>query len=1057
VALLVRQTLVGFFGELPHYVTFYPAVMLTAIFCGVGPGLLATGLAAMAAAYWIIPPPYSFLPMSLNDAIGLGLFSGMGVFLTVVAELYHRSRRRAAAYEKELAVREEQARAAVETERQRQLLAVTLESIGDGVIVTDARGRVTFLNAEAERLTGWSSSEASGRPLIEVFKIINEHTRQAVENPAEKVLRLGTTVGLANHTVLVARDGREIPIDDSGAPVRSPDGAVHGVVLVFRDFTAKQRAESLLRTRLRLSELVQHADIDELIRTALDEAEALTGSCIGYFHLVDADQENLTLQAWSTNTLGKMCRAEGKGQHYPICQAGVWMDCFHARQPVIHNDYDSLAHKKGLPKGHAPVVRDLGVPVLRGDRVVAIIGVGNKATDYTQDDVGVLQALAIPVMDLVGYKQAEEALRRSERRYRSFVDVTNQFAWVTDAYGQVVEDVPALRKFTGQTYEQAKGEGWSAALHPDDLQHALEVWNQAVSTKTLYEVEYRMRRHDGVYRLLLARGVPIPGDDGSVVEWAGTCIDITERKAAEEALQQAKVAAEVASEAKSRFLANVSHELRTPMNAILGMVDLALPKQVDPTAADFLKTVRGSADLLLALLDDLLDSAKIEANKLELESAPFSLRRVLDQTTQVLAVRASEKGISFSCRISPDVPDALVGDQMRLRQVLLNLAGNGVKFTESGEVTVGVRVESQEAEEACLEFAVQDTGIGIPRSDLEHIFQPFTQVDPSTTRRFGGTGLGLPICSSLVGMMGGRIWVESTLARGSTFHFTVRLPLAKELPPASVPAPDVLPAAMSRLRILLVEDNPANQKLAAYILRERGHTVDIAGDGQQALCMARENRHNVVLMDVQMPGMDGLEATKAIRAGEGGQRRVPIIAMTAHAMKGDRERCLAAGMDGYLSKPINPREMIVLLESLAAGAAPLAPQSGLADSGSPPAADVFDPALALERCLNSQDMLADMIQCFFDEVDDLFPQMRAALEKGDVAEVGRLGHRLKGTVVYLGGEPAREAAIRVERCMLHPGEQGEAEEAVAALERMCQVLKQALSLHRAASSPAASD
>ena len=224
VALLVRQTLVGLVGELPHYVTFYPAVMLTAIFCGVGPGLLATGIGAVAAAYWIIPPPDSFLPMSLNDAIGLGLFSGMGVFMTLVAELYRRSRQRAAAYQKELAVRAEQARAAVETERQRQLLAVTLASIGDGVIVTDAQGRVTFLNAEAERLTGWSSSEASGQPLAEVFNIVNQHTRHPVENPVDKVPRLGTTVGLANHTVLIARDGREIPIDDSGAPVRSPDG-----------------------------------------------------------------------------------------------------------------------------------------------------------------------------------------------------------------------------------------------------------------------------------------------------------------------------------------------------------------------------------------------------------------------------------------------------------------------------------------------------------------------------------------------------------------------------------------------------------------------------------------------------------------------------------------------------------------------------------------------------------------------------------------------------------------------------------------------------------------
>ena len=252
--------------------------------------------------------------------------------------------------------------------------------------------------------------------------------------------------------------------------------------------------------------------------------------------------------------------------------------------------------------------------------------------------------------------------------------------------------------------------------------------------------------------------------------------DFTEQKQADEALQRAKADAEVASEAKSRFVANISHELRTPMNAILGMVDLALQKTAETTTRDFLSTARESADLLLALLNDLLDSAKIESGKLELESAPFSLCRVLDQTTQVLAVRASEKGISFSCRVPPDVPDTLVGDHVRLRQVLLNLAGNGIKFTDKGEVTVSIRVESQNAEEACLEFAVRDTGIGIPPSDLDHIFRPFAQADASTTRRFGGTGLGLSISHSLVTMMGGTFGLRANRDRAarSTSRFGCR-------------------------------------------------------------------------------------------------------------------------------------------------------------------------------------------------------------------------------------------------------------------------------------------
>ena len=543
-----------------------------------------------------------------------------------------------------------------------------------------------------------------------------------------------------------------------------------------------------------------------------------------------------------------------------------------------------------------------------------------------------------------------------------------QIVWATRPDGWNIYFNQHWVEYTGLTLDESYGHGWNIPFHPDDKQRAWEAWQRATQHEEPYLLECRLRRADGVYRWWLIHGTPLRDANGEIQKWFGTCTDIEERKRAEEALLEAKLAAEAANVTKSQFLANMSHELRTPMNAILGMIDLALPKAVDPTVKDCLQTARGSADLLLALLNDLLDSAKIESGKLELEAAPFSLRRMLDHITRILSVRASEKGLCFYCRILDDIPDAVVGDRTRLQQVLLNLAGNAIKFTERGEVAICVQ-RGEEGEEGGkgerekkagnetqdlsphpnplpegdgtvnLQFSISDTGIGIPPATLERLFQPFAQADPSMTRRFGGTGLGLSICKSLVEMMGGRIWVESQEGQGSTFYFTLRLPLAQELPanfetPLAITAAPVMP-----LRILLVEDNPANQKLAIYILQDRGHRVETAGDGREALYWTAQNRYDVILMDVQMPGMNGLEATAAIRArertnsGADCPRRVPIVAMTAHAMKGDREQCLAAGMDGYLSKPIDGLELIGLVEALAAGSNRLPSPSGRGAGG----------------------------------------------------------------------------------------------------------------------------
>ncbi|MGC8779973.1 MAG: ATP-binding protein, partial [Anaerolineae bacterium] len=532
--------------------------------------------------------------------------------------------------------------------------------------------------------------------------------------------------------------------------------------------------------------------------------------------------------------------------------------------------------------------------------------------------------------------------------------------------------------------------------------------------------ETRLRRADGSIFHAMITGSPRMRD-GQLIGSIAVISDLTERKRMEEALAIARDQALEASRLKSEFLATMSHEIRTPMNSILGMNELLLETELSPEQRELAAGVQDAAQSLLAIIDDILDFSKIEAGKLVFEEVDFDLPTVVRKAADLLAPRAAAKGLDLRVLIAPETPQRVRGDPHRLRQVLVNLIGNAVKFTEQGEVVVEVMLENMTATHATVCFSVTDTGIGLSEAAKRRLFQPFTQADGSMTRRYGGTGLGLAICKRLVEMMDGEIHADGAEGQGSVFWFTARLALAESagvgraLPPRaaeqpSAARPTAAAAPAGAVRVLLAEDNPANQRLGILQLQKLGYQVTAVEHGRAALeaYLADPAGCDLILMDCQMPQMDGFEASRAIRQAEQSLgRHVPIIAMTASALQGDREACLAAGMDDYISKPVRWSELNATISRWIGGQPPAGEEAAerVEAVQEAPSGPLDEATLRnLKRLVPREHpaALIELVEAFLGSTEARLPSLAAAIASGDGHQVAQIAHSLKGSTGSFG-------------------------------------------------------
>ena len=805
---------------------------------------------------WLTVPPaiisvlvgLSLMGRDQRESLQIVTSCMLGIVPILLFHMYRRDVRERARTEK--ALRESE-------ERYRRLV----EMSPNGILVYH-NGRIAYANPSAARLFGASSStDLLGKSVTEFVHATHQ------SHIEDRLQRVSQELGADQLTEqqFLRMDGSPIEVEVTALPMLQ--AGEKSVQLIFRDVTERK-----------------------LMAAALHTSE----------HRLRTVASNLPIILFALNRVGVFTLSEGKG----LSAVG-----FEPGEVVGRSVFEVY---RDVPQVLKNVRR-----ALAGEAFSDTVHVGEVAVEawYSplRDAGGTVIGVIGAAIDITRRIQAEQKLRYSEERWELAVRGNNDGLWDWNIHAGEAFYSPRWKEILGyQEHEIPNRVGeWESRVHPDDLARVQSQVQEHLDHKIpFFATEYRMRAKDGTYRWVLSRGQALWDDQGRAIRMVGSHTDITERRLAEEALKQAKEQAETANRAKSEFLANMSHEIRTPMNGALGMIELVLETQLSPEQREYLDTAKSSAQSLLSLLNDILDVSKIEAGRLELAITNFAVRGCIQDVVRMFSVAVRHNGLTLEERVDPRVPEFLSGDPLRLRQIISNLVGNALKFTDSGDVSVAVELAEESHDGVVLHFSVSDTGIGISKEEQSWIFEPFRQADGSSTRPYEGSGLGLAICTRLVELMGGRIWVESKPGQGSTFHFTAPYVLGSGTDGVETGPPPVAALAhrvsSGLLRILVAEDNSVNQSLVVAFLEKEGHRVVLASNGREALAAFQREPFDLILMDVQMPHMDGYEATAAIREAEKGLgRRVPIIAMTAHAMKGDRERCIQTGMDDYLTKPLD--------------------------------------------------------------------------------------------------------------------------------------------------------